>query len=205
MQQIVTKFGGTSVSTRSNWDCIVKITKNHIASGVQPIIVCSALTQISNQLEQAIDAALLNQQELLLNTIIQRHQQLAVDLSISAAIIEPAIAQLQALLTGIALLKIAPPKVRADVMSLGEVMMSLLGVNFLQTQGIVTEWLDVREALVSQSIPHTDDNVNYLMARCEGKFNPAFKQRLLNIGAQAIITQGFFAKNLQGETVLLGR
>lgn len=61
MEQIVTKFGGTSVSTRSTWNNIAKITQKHISSGKQPVIVCSALTQISNKLEKAIEAALLDE------------------------------------------------------------------------------------------------------------------------------------------------
>ena len=44
MRQIVTKFGGTSVSTRQNWEHIAAITRSHIQSGLQPLIVCSALT-----------------------------------------------------------------------------------------------------------------------------------------------------------------
>jgi len=57
MQQIVTKFGGTSVSTRMTWNNIAAITQRHLNSSAQPVIVCSALTQISNKLEKAIEAA----------------------------------------------------------------------------------------------------------------------------------------------------
>ena len=55
MQHIVTKFGGTSVSSSKNWHNIAAITKQHIANQLQPIIVCSALTDASNQLEKLVD------------------------------------------------------------------------------------------------------------------------------------------------------
>ena len=60
-KQLIAKFGGTSVSTRDTWEHISSITKKHINSGVQPVIVCSALTQASNKLEKMIDAAILNE------------------------------------------------------------------------------------------------------------------------------------------------
>ena len=62
MRQIVTKFGGTSVSSRKTWNHILAITQKHLTAGLQPIVVCSARAQASNQLEKMVEAALLNQQ-----------------------------------------------------------------------------------------------------------------------------------------------
>lgn len=47
--------------------------------------------------------------------------------------------------------------------------------------------------------------MNYLSARCESEYDSALVEKFLSSGAQAIITQGFFAANPHGETVLLGR
>ena len=80
MDQIITKFGGTSVSSRETWNNILTITQQHIQSGVQPVIVCSALTQISNKLEKAIDAALLNQHLSIEKDIQESHLRLATSL-----------------------------------------------------------------------------------------------------------------------------
>lgn len=204
MQQIVTKFGGTSVSTRNNWNHIAAITKKHMSHGAQPVIVCSALTQISNQLEKAIEAALLDNHLHIFQDIKSRHLALAEALEISIHVIEKELGQLQQWLTGIALLKQAPAKTQAQIMSLGEFMMTRFGHVFLQNQGIKTHWMDARTLITSTPMPG-DDAANYLSARCEGTYDPQLMETLLSSGADAIITQGFFAANPHGETVLLGR
>jgi diaminopimelate decarboxylase/aspartate kinase len=204
MQQLVTKFGGTSVSSLSTWENIVNITQNHIASGVQPVIVCSALTQISNKLEKAIEAALLDQHKIILKEIEQAHFELIDALQISMEHIEFEMKQLDNWLTGINLLKEASPKTKAQILSLGEIMMTKMGHAFLQKKGINCLWLDVREVLVSTPCAG-GDAINYLAARCMSDADPALNKKLLESGAQAVITQGFFAINPEGDTVLLGR
>ena len=205
MDQIITKFGGTSVSSRETWNNILTITQQHIQSGVQPVIVCSALTQISNKLEKAIDAALLNQHLSIEKDIQESHLRLATSLEVLPSLIENELHQLNQLLTGIALLKAAPEKSRAEIMSLGELMMTRLGHAFLTQHGVKIHWLDIRKVLISKPIPHGSDAANYLTARCDSPPNPAMSEKLLATGCQAVITQGFFAANNHGETVLLGR
>lgn len=205
MDQIVIKFGGTSVSTRNNWNNIASITRNHIDSGAQPIIVCSALTQISNKLEKAIEAALIDNHHTIYQEIKDNHHSLALDLGVDPELIHEELHQLQQWLTGIALLKQVPAKTHAQVLSLGELMMTRFGHVFLKNQGIINHWVDARELLTS--IPHqnTNESANYLSARCESHYDSELVERFLSSGAHAIITQGFFASNPQGETVLLGR
>lgn len=204
MRQIVTKFGGTSVSSLQTWENIAKITRQHIASGLQPVIVCSALTQISNKLEQAIEAALLDQHTAVQDEIARGYSQLAESLDVPFDLVTEELKHLDHWLTGIALLKEAPAKTRAQIMSLGELMMTRVGHAFLVKQGIDCVWFDVREALISTPMPG-GDKLNYLAARCASDPNPSLQKKLLATGAQAIITQGFFAINPEGDTVLLGR
>lgn len=204
MQQIVTKFGGTSVSTRDNWNNIAAITKKHLSTGVQPVIVCSALTQISNKLEKAIEAALLNEHQSIFTDIRNSHLNLAEQLEVSPELITEELHQLEQWLTGIALLKQAPAKTHAQILSMGELMMTRLGHQFLEQQGINCKWFDARELLTSTPFPD-GESANYLSARCDSEYDKALVEKFLSSGAQSIITQGFFAANSQGETVLLGR
>ncbi len=204
MQQIITKFGGTSVASWQNWQHILTITSNHIKQGVQPVIVCSAYTGISNQLEQIIKAALVHQQHALLENITSCHTTLAKTLGVAANLLDDELQQLQQWLTGIAMLQAAPPKTCAQILSLGELMMSKLGHAYLQQQGIDTLWFDARQALLTTEMTNTSPN-NYLAARCQAIANPELAARFANSGAKAVITQGFIAANSQGETVLLGR
>ncbi|MBN9231759.1 MAG: diaminopimelate decarboxylase [Legionella sp. 40-6] len=204
MRQIVTKFGGTSVSSRETWNHIAAITQKHIAAKTQPVIVCSALTQISNKLEKAIDAALLNEHQSIFLDIRNAHLTLAEELEVSSDLITTELKQLEQWLTGIALLQQAPAKTHAQILSLGELMMTRLGHAFLNQQGIKCGWQDARELLTSTPFLH-GDTTNYLSARCETEYDADLVERFLNSGEKAIITQGFFAANPQGETVLLGR
>ncbi len=204
MQQIITKFGGTSVSTRNTWNNIAAITKKHLGTKVQPVIVCSALTQISNKLEKAIDAALINEHQSLFIDIRDAHLNLAEQLQVSPELITEDLHQLEQWLTGIALLKQAPAKTHAQILSLGELMMTRLGHAFLVQQGIQCKWYDARELLTSTPFPH-DETANYLSARCDSDYDSNLVEKFLSCGAEAIITQGFFAANPHGETVLLGR
>ncbi len=204
MRQLITKFGGTSVSSRDNWEHIAEITSKHLKEGVQPVIVCSALTQASNQLEKMIDAALLDEHHTIQAEVTNNYLQLADALNVSRDLIQLDLKQLHLWLTGIALLREAPAKTQAQILSLGEIMMTRLGHAFLQNKGINCRWFDVREALQTTSIPG-GDAMNYLAARCNGEPNPTLSQQLLESGADVIITQGFIACNEHGETVLLGR
>lgn len=204
MQHVVTKFGGTSVSTRTNWNNIAAVTKSHLATNKQPIIVCSALTQISNKLEKAIEAALLDEHHSILTDIRLSHFRLAEELEVDSELIAQELRQLEQWLTGIALLKQAPAKTHAQILSLGELMMTRFGEAFLSRQGIKVQWFDAREILTSTPLPG-GEVVNYLSARCDSDYDPSLIDKFLSSGADAIITQGFFAANAQGETVLLGR
>ena len=204
MRQIVTKFGGTSVSTRKNWEHIAAITRSHIQSGLQPLIVCSALTDASNQLEKMIGAALLNEQDHLYKTLESNYNALAESLDVNPDVIKDDLTHLQEWLTGIALLKEAPAKTHAQVLSLGELMMTRLGHTFLQQRGIQCQWFDARTAIITQPI-YGDGAEHYIAARAPYDPNPELAKRLANTGAEALITQGFIGSNPQGETVLLGR
>ncbi|MDF1677588.1 MAG: bifunctional aspartate kinase/diaminopimelate decarboxylase [Legionellaceae bacterium] len=204
MRQIIIKFGGTSVSSRETWAHIHTITQNHIKQGVQPIIVCSALSQASNKLDQMTSAALLDKHHNLHADLKDAYTQLANALEVDPKHIEPDLKQLHQWLTGIALLNEAPAKTRAQILSLGELMLTRLGHIFLEKNGINCGWFDAREALKSTPILGGDE-VNYLNAFCAGKKNPDLAYRLANSGKSAIITQGFIASNDAGETVLLGR
>ena len=204
MPHIVTKFGGTSVSSRENWEHIAAITKKNSQQGLQPVIVCSALTQASNQLEKMIEAALQDKHHNLQADLSERHKALAHALDVSPELINLDLQQLQQWLTGIALLGEASAKTRAQILSLGELMMTRLGHAFLEKKGINCLWYDVREALQTTPIPG-GDAVNFLAAHCNSAPNQKLSEQLLQSGATAIITQGFIASNAHGDTVLLGR
>ena len=182
MQQLIIKFGGTSVSSRETWEHIQTIAENHIKQGVQPVIVCSALSQASNKLEHMTNDALLNKHHHAHNALTEAYTKLARDLDVDLTSIQADMNQLEQWLTGISLLGEAPAKTRAQILSLGELMMTRLGHAFLSKQGMSCLWFDAREALVSTSrANHSEhDDVNYLNAYCQEKPNPKLAKKLAN-------------------------
>ncbi len=51
---VVLKFGGTSVSSVSNWKNIAAVVRERLAEGLHPFIVHSALSGITDRLEQLL-------------------------------------------------------------------------------------------------------------------------------------------------------
>lgn len=204
MALIISKFGGTSVSTRENWENILYIAKRHIDNGIKPIIVCSAIVQASNNLEQMIKEALLGKYHELYIKLIRNYKQLAEELEVDPKLIETEEAMLDKWLTGIDLLKQAPPQTKAQVLSQGELMVTKLGHAFLNQNGIDCLWFDAREAIIT--IPGMIGEVtNYCSSKCGSDFNQELTNKFTNCEQKAVITQGFIGSTPNGETVLLGR
>src|SRR4030095_5232096 len=79
---VVLKFGGTSVSSVANWKNIAAVVRDRLAEGLRPLIVHSALSGITDRLEQLLGLALGNQWQGVMEQIEQRHRDLARDLGI---------------------------------------------------------------------------------------------------------------------------
>ncbi len=204
MTLIVSKFGGTSVSTRENWDNILRIAQQHLNNEVKPIIVCSAMVQASNNLEKMIDEALIDKHHDLYENLITSYRKLANELEVNKSLIENEEKTLEKLLTGIALLKQAPPQTKAQILSQGELMVTKLGHAFLNQNGIDCLWFDAREAIIA--IPDIIGEItNYCASKCSSDYNQDLTEKLTNCSQKAIITQGFIGSTPNGETVLLGR
>jgi bifunctional diaminopimelate decarboxylase / aspartate kinase len=203
---VVMKFGGTSVSTKERWETIEALTRACLAKGERPLIVHSALSQVSNLLERAIKAALTQKDVGTLDEIKARHLVLAKDLDLDGErLIAPSIARLAKWLDGIALVGEASPRVRARILAEGEMMATALGAARLNARGLAVALFDARTGLHSLARRNTGETTHYLAAVCADTPDPDLQQRLGALGGDAVLTQGFIAGNDKGETVLLGR
>lgn len=204
MTLIISKFGGTSVSTRKNWENVLYIAKRHISNDIKPIIVCSAIAQASNTLELLIQEALLGKYKELYLSLTGNYTKLAHELEVSPSLIQNEYEMLDKWLTGISLLKQAPSQTKAQILSLGELMVTKLGHAFLNQNGIACLWFDAREAIIA--VPGlAGEVVNYCASKCASDYNQELHTKFSNCNQQAIITQGFIGATAKGETVLLGR
>jgi diaminopimelate decarboxylase/aspartate kinase len=201
---VVLKFGGTSVSTRARWDKIAAIAHAWRERGRHVLIVVSALSGITDQLKALADAGDDAGRAALRDAIVARHRSMFAELGLGdhaplhywlerlAALVANRRAEAHALAW------------QAELLALGELMSSTLGVSYLRERGLAAHWLDAREPLQAQALPNQNAWGRYLSASVPAAPDAALPAALAARGA-LFITQGFIARNAAGETVVLGR
>src|SRR5262245_56883752 len=102
---VVLKFGGTSVSSVANWNNIALVLRQRLAEGLRPVVVHSALSGITDRLEQLLVKALEGEGwETAVAQIEARHRDLARDLGLAATDdLDEQFARLRQIASGIAL------------------------------------------------------------------------------------------------------
>ena len=202
---VVLKFGGTSVSSVSNWKNVAGVVRSRLDEGLRPVVVHSALSGITDRLEQLLVKALTGDWEPVMQQIERRHCDLARDLGIPvSAELEHHFTDLRRMASGIHLIGEVSDRLRARVMATGELMATRIGAAFLASEGLAVQWLDARTVLHAEDRVGATARAGYLSATCS--FEPdAELQRRLAAGRSVLLTQGFIASDARGETVLLGR
>ena len=199
----VLKFGGTSVALPECWDRIAEISQAHIRAGRRPVLVCSAVSGVSNALEALIEASLEEQHPPLLEALETLHEPLVARVGNDARVaLKEAMQALEKLSTGIALTGECPPRLRARIMAQGELLSTRLGALLLAEAGISCVWMDARQLLDSQQ---GAGDQHYLSATCSYDPEPGLQRQIQDAAAQLVVTQGFIARDEKGDTVLLGR
>jgi diaminopimelate decarboxylase/aspartate kinase len=202
---VVLKFGGTSVSSVENWKNIVGVLRDRLAEGLRPVVVHSALSGITDRLEQLIGLAHDDKWKPVMDQIEQRHRDLARDLGVTPSPdLEEQFNRLRQIASGIALVGEVSERLRARVMAQGELMATRLGAAFLKSQGLDVEWVDARTVLKAEQRKNANKRASYLSATCS--YEPdADLQARWSASGRVWISQGFIASDENGDTVLLGR
>ena len=204
---IILKFGGTSVSSKSRWDTIVELAAKRLAARHRVVIVVSALSGVTDQLKALCEA--FNDEartEVLRLALRARHIEMAQNLKLSGAALTR-VEQTLELLDRLCLDTRRPANHfawQASVLALGELLSSSLGEAYLLQSGVAAGWLDAREHLLSVAAPNDGDWGKYMSANCAPRPSAETRAALAGL-APCLITQGFIARNLAGETVILGR
>ncbi len=204
---VVLKFGGSSVSTGERWQTIAAVARERIAEGLRPVVVCSAVSGVTNLLEQLLDDAVDGKHDPILAAVAECHRALGVELGVEAGpLITRELAELNRLANGAALLREVSPRVRAQVLATGELLSTRLGAAYLETgAGLKTTWLDARTCLETVDEPSATGHRRYLSGACDLDPDPSLGRRLADESGEVLLTQGFIARDSAGETVLLGR
>ena len=202
---VVLKFGGTSVSSAANWRNIADVVRARIAASLQPVVVHSALSGITDNLESLLAAAMTGAHGPVLDHIDTRHRDLADSLGIvPTPLFEGFMQELRQTAATLAAGSELSDRLRARVMATGELLATTLGAAYLNAQGIGTAWADARQVLRADSRPGATLKSSFLSATCDFAPDAPLQARWRALG-QVVITQGFIAANDAGESVLLGR
>ena len=202
---VVMKFGGSSVSTAEKWETIAGLVRRRLDDGLRPVIVHSALQGMSNALAALLETALAGDAGDGLDAIRQRHYELADELGLDGpGLLDDSLHELGQLIAGVRLVREVSVRVRVRIMALGELMATRLGAAYLDRIGIPVTWMDARELLTSANRSNRARTRDFLSATCDFEIDEALQGTLRDAG-QVILTQGFIARNPQGQTVLLGR
>jgi diaminopimelate decarboxylase/aspartate kinase len=204
---VVLKFGGTSVSSIERWRTIAEILEDRLAAGHRPVVICSALSQVSNRLDRLLEAAKASREVSPdLDELRRLHVGLAGAMELDAdRLLGDLFADLRRLLEGIRLTGEATPRLRARVLSVGELLSTRLGAAWLRRRGTRVAWQDARDLLEARPEPHASPERQYLSATCDHTFDAGLESRLRALPEPVILTQGFVARLPGGDTVLLGR
>ena len=202
---VVMKFGGRSVSSSENWTRIAGLIRARLDEGVMPVICHSALAGVSNALIELVAIAVRGDDTApALGAIVQQHAALAQELGVDPSMLDERFATVEQLLSGIRLVGEASGRVHARVLATGELAATQLGAAFLRDQGLPIEWVDARTLLTSATVEDQTERAAFLSARCNYEADRDLQQRVTELDAIPI-TQGFIARNENGDTVLLGR
>ena len=201
---VVMKFGGRSVATAENWSRIAVLLQARLDSGITPVVVYSALAGVSDALEALLEVAVRENRTENLKAIRSTHDRLAKQLAVDPSILDVHFDTLSQLIDGIRLLREASPSVRARVMATGELAATTLGVHYLKSRGLPARWWDARTLLESIERRNIAERTRFLSAVCGHEANRKLQLTLERMDG-FIVTQGFIARNSQGDTVLLGR
>ncbi len=204
----VLKFGGTSVASRARWESIEKIARARGQAGFRTVLVCSAISKVSDTIERLLQKALDGEHQTVLDELREIHVSRAQEMNVDEAVLFEGLADLERIATGASLIREVSPRLRARALAWGELLSTKIGAAFLTRQGLRVAWVDARECLLAVDEAQAPEARRYLSARCGHDAEATLARRfhgLFDDGADLVLTQGFIARDKKGDTVLLGR
>jgi len=190
------KFGGTSVGSKEAITRTIGIVKGRLNE--RPVVVVSAMSKVTDMLYKIADAAAAGEDCTdLLSQLRDRHFNVIDEL-----LFEDEIRRVQAHEAVNQLIAVMPlqPVVKAGIISTGELLSSTVIGYVMNSWGIRTAWVDVREMMVLVGDPlKAAPDQDELCRKAPKVVDAAMSTN------EAIITQGFIGHLPDGSPAVLGR
>ena len=205
MPWVVLKFGGTSVTSAENWSTIRRVLQARLDEGLRPVAVCSALSGVSDGLAALADTAARGDDVTdALAFLRERHAAQASELDLDVEEqLGDLFEDLERLARGGRDIGEVSPRLRARILSAGELMSTRLGAAWLSASGMSTSWQDARSLL--SSVDEDEPQRRFGSAHCAYDPDPILMDAFEDVSEDVVLTQGFIAADRDGNTVLLGR
>ena len=202
---VVLKFGGTSVTGLQSWETIRRILRTRLDEGLRPVVVCSALSGASDRLRGLAEVAAAGGDiDAELGAIRALHVEQAEAMGLDdEEHLGELFEDLSRLARGGRDIGEVSPRLRARILSAGELMSTRLGAAWLSRAEVATSWQDARELL--SSLPESELERRFGSARCSYEPDPQLMDSFDALDGEVVLTQGFIAADSEGHTVLLGR
>lgn len=202
---VVLKFGGTSVSNLSNWKNIVSVIRQRRSEGFKVCLVHSALSGISNLLQEIIDNASDGPFDKQVKAIKERHLKLGNELEVPAErLLKDDFQELEQIVKGIELIGEASFRVQARLLSMGELMATKMGAAYIEQRLEGATWLDARHYIKTIMQKNATERSRIISAVSPTDFDQDVADAL-NEKGPLVVTQGFIGSDSGDKTVILGR
>ncbi|MGM0545534.1 MAG: bifunctional aspartate kinase/diaminopimelate decarboxylase [Bacteroidota bacterium] len=202
---IVLKFGGTSVSSVESWQNIASVVKKRRNEGFKVCLVHSALSGVSNILEDIINDPEADDLSERVQTVEERHRKLGQELDISVdELLADDFKELEHIAKGIELIGEASYRVQARLLAMGELMATKIGAEFLKNELGEGKWLDARHHIKTITRKNTTERSRIISAVSTTDYDENVADTL-NAAGPLVITQGFIGSDAEDKTVILGR
>ncbi|MCB0487554.1 MAG: aspartate kinase [Cyclobacteriaceae bacterium] len=193
----VFKFGGASVKNAAAIQNVAKIISTHRSEPL--LVVVSAIGKTTNALEEV---ALSGSDDSAVRTKIEEilfaHLAIVADLFPASHQLNKDIRKFKEVIATEIKANHSKDKRYDQVVSLGEVMSSLILAQYLQHTGLNVEWVDARKYICTDST-FREGKVDWALTRSRiVELKEQIKTRIL-------ITQGFIGSSPEGDTTTLGR
>lgn len=194
----VFKFGGASVKDADSIKNVARVLKNEGFENT--LIVVSAMGKMTNAFEKIIDAYYHNSEDLAININNVRDFHITIINNLFEDKKHPILFDIELLfgqLSGfLAINKSTDYNYIYDqIVGYGELLSSKIITSYLNTIGILTKWIDVRD-FIKTDASYRNATVNWQQT----------KANIQTLDTQNLyITQGFLAGNLKRKTTTLGR
>ncbi len=211
---VILKFGGTSVATLAGWQTIAERVRYCLQQDERPVLVCSALAGVTNQLQQLasvdqVDCRADSQaiRQALCDDIIARHLQLLAEAAIDtpSTALQRQFAVLKGLLNKPEGGPAVPAGWQARLLAQGELLSTLFGQQLLSHWGLDIVWRDACTAIrIPSACPADGAAKHYLNAH----YQPTADARLQTQWSRSglgVIAPGFIASDGDDQVVVLGR